>query len=103
MLASLAAQSDEYNDEITQLASEFGEEAAVVVRVLAAVMRGDHDRIKELWPIMRHALADKQLLYVPLSKEGDVRQIVAALPTMPIAGLAGLAAAPRTVGRDMQA
>ena len=78
MLASLAAQSDEYEEEIMQLAAEFGEEATVMVQVMAAVMRGDNDRVTELWPMLSHTLADKTLLYVPLSKEGDVRQIVAA-------------------------
>jgi hypothetical protein len=78
MLASLAACSDDYDEEIHQLASEFGEEATVMVQMMAAVIRGDHAQVTQLWPVLCHTLADKALLYVPLTKEGDVRQIVAA-------------------------
>lgn len=78
MLASLAAFSREHDDEIMQLAAEFGKEAAVMVQVMAAVMQGDNDRLTELWPELQDAVADKTLLYLPLSKESNVRQIVAA-------------------------
>ncbi len=75
-----------------------------MVRVLAAVMRGDHDRLRELWPTLCDTLADKQLLYVPLSKEGDVRQIVAArCRQCQLQRLAGLAATPWTVGGNLRA
>ncbi len=78
MLSALAAQSNEYDDEIQQLAAEFGDEAAIMVQVMAALMRGDNERVTELWPALRQALAGKSLLYVPLSKDGNTRQIVAA-------------------------
>ncbi len=78
MLASLAAKSDEYDEEIIQLAGEFGDEASVMVQVMAAILRGENDRVTELWPTLQHTLADKSLLYVPLSKEGDTVQIIGA-------------------------
>ncbi|MFO7904433.1 MAG: hypothetical protein ACQESR_07475 [Planctomycetota bacterium] len=78
MLAALAARSPEHDDEIMQLATEFGKEATVMVQVMAAVIGGDNPRLAELWPALQQALADKTLLYLPLSKQGNVRQIVAA-------------------------
>ena len=78
MLAALAAQSHEYDEEIQQLAAEFGDEATIMVSVMAAVMRRDNDAVTDLWPTLRKTLAGKALLYVPLSKEGNTRQIIAA-------------------------
>lgn len=78
MLAALAARSHGHDDEIARLATEFGNEATVMVRVMAAVMQGDNERLAELWPALQQTLADKTLLYLPLSKQGNVRQIVAA-------------------------
>lgn len=78
MLASLAAHAEVTDAELDELAGEFGEEAPVMVRVMAALLRGDNEQVAELWPILRDALADKTLLYVPLSREGNSRQIVAA-------------------------
>ena len=78
MLAALASRSAEHDREIEDLADEFGDEAAMMVRVIAAVLRGHNDQVTELWPALRETLAGKSLLYVPLSKEGNTRQIVAA-------------------------
>ncbi len=78
MLAALAARSDDHDHEIEGLADEFGDEASIMVRVIAAVLRGNNDRVTELWPALQETLAGKSLLYVPLSKEGNTRQIVAA-------------------------
>ncbi|MFW6170958.1 MAG: hypothetical protein ACODAD_10750, partial [Planctomycetota bacterium] len=78
MLAALAGRSRGPSDEIMQLATEFGKEAAVMVQVMAAVIGGDNKRLAELWPALQETLADKTLLYLPLSKQGNVRQIVAA-------------------------
>ncbi|MHB0958381.1 MAG: hypothetical protein ACYC0X_17505 [Pirellulaceae bacterium] len=78
MLAALASRSAEHDREIEDLATEFGEEASTMVRVIAAVLRGHNSRVAELWPTLQETLAGKSLLYVPLSKEGDTRQIVAA-------------------------
>ncbi|MHB8970731.1 MAG: hypothetical protein ACYC4N_09800 [Pirellulaceae bacterium] len=78
MLAALAARSGDHDHEIEGLADEFGDEASIMVRVIAAVLRGDNARVTELWPALQETLAGKSLLYVPLSKEGNSRQIVAA-------------------------
>jgi len=78
MLAALACRSNNHEREIGELAHAFGEEAPIMVRVISAVLRGDNAQVTQLWPALQETLADKSLLYVPLSKEGDTRQIVAA-------------------------
>ncbi len=78
MLAALASRSHDHDREIEELADAFGDEASIMVRVIAAVLRGDNRQITELWPALQQTLAGKSLLYVPLSKEGNTRQIVAA-------------------------
>jgi hypothetical protein len=78
MLAAIASRSDDHDREIEGLANEFGDEASIMVRVIAAVLCGDNDRVTALWPSLQETLAGKSLLYVPLSKEGNTRQIVAA-------------------------
>lgn len=78
MLAALASRSDAHEREIDELAVAFGDEASIMVRVIAAVLRGDESRVTQLWPTLQATLAGKSLLYVPLSKEGDTRQIIAA-------------------------
>ncbi len=78
MLAALASRSHEHDREIEALAAAFGDEASIMVRVLAAVLRGDNEQVARLCPELQQTLAGKSLLYVPLSKEGDTRQIIAA-------------------------
>jgi len=78
MLAALASRSNDHDREIEELADAFGDEASMMVRVIAAVLRGDNSQVTQLWPALLETLAGKSLLYVPLSKEGNTRQIVAA-------------------------
>lgn len=78
MLAALASRSSKEDREITELADAFGDEAPLMVRVIAAVLRGANEQVTQVWPALQQTLAGKSLLYVPLSKEGDTRQIIAA-------------------------
>jgi hypothetical protein len=78
MLGALASRAHQGPKNLAASAAEFGDEAVVMVRMIAAVLDGDHRRVARLWPTLQRNLADKALLYVPLSKEGDGRQIVAA-------------------------
>lgn len=77
MLAALASPADQDPRDGITSSAEFGEEAVIMVQVIAAVLGGDNRQVIQLWPALEHTLADKELLYVPLSKEGDGRQIVA--------------------------
>jgi hypothetical protein len=78
MVAVLAANSDQGDVEIDELAARFGEEAPVAVRLIGALLVGDDAKAREHWPEMRELLSSKALLYVPLSKGGSPSQIVAA-------------------------
>ena len=79
MLAAVVARAAGDDDsEVDELAAEFGDESSLMVSVVAAVLSGDNDRLIELWPDLQETLSGKSLLYVPLTKEGNTRQIVAA-------------------------
>jgi hypothetical protein len=50
----------------------------LAIRVLSAALGRDVARIRELWPELIETLRTKSLLYVPVGKGGDIRQIVDA-------------------------
>ncbi|MCB9874977.1 MAG: hypothetical protein H6821_12440 [Planctomycetaceae bacterium] len=53
-------------------------EESLTIQVVAAILRGDRRRAKKLATELTEELADLPLLYVPLAKGGDAREIVAA-------------------------
>jgi hypothetical protein len=53
-------------------------EQALGAAMLAAVLEGDGQSSRQLWPAVREMLSELPLLYVPLSKGGDPGKIVAA-------------------------
>ncbi len=54
------------------------EDDAQAVRMFAALIASDHQQVRELFPPFLEALADKNLLYIPLSKGGDPVKIYVA-------------------------
>lgn len=51
---------------------------AQAVRMFAALIASDQERVRELFPPFLQTLADKNLLYIPLSKGGDPVKIYVA-------------------------
>jgi hypothetical protein len=84
MLAAYAARGEGSDPNIGRLGEHFGEESDALVRVLAAVLQGDPQAVRDQWPALLASLAGQSLLYVPLSKDGaagresQTRQYVAA-------------------------
>ena len=58
--------------------SDAPSEERLAIQVVAAILRRDHLRAKTLATKLIDELADLPLLYVPLAKGGDAREIVAA-------------------------
>jgi hypothetical protein len=61
----------------TEDAQRFGEPIdAISVAVLRAVLAGDRDGVRAIWPEFLAALRPRQMLYVPHSRGGSPRQVV---------------------------
>ncbi|MDA1053420.1 MAG: hypothetical protein O3C40_23475 [Planctomycetota bacterium] len=58
--------------------SDVPREERLTIQAVAAILRRDHARAKSLATELIDELADLPLLYVPLAKGGDAREIVAA-------------------------
>ncbi len=76
LVAALAARLPCDDAMVEQLAAPFGDDALPTIRVIAAVLGGDKEQVREQWPEMQHVLTGKTLLYVPLSKGGDPQENV---------------------------
>ncbi len=77
ILAAFSARSDSDGEAVDEMAKPFGDDASVAVRVMAALLRGDNESVKQHWAELIHGLSGKALLYIPLSKGGSPIQIVA--------------------------
>lgn len=78
LLASIFAFTPDFEQRTEELIDTYGEENGFAVLVMAALLRGDDRRLDYAWDDFLGVLEDKTLLYLPLSKGGDARQLVAA-------------------------
>ncbi|MBX3431983.1 MAG: hypothetical protein KF847_01420 [Pirellulales bacterium] len=62
-----------------EAAKEFGEPIdAVSVQLMRALLAGDADGVREVWPQFLDSLKPRQLLYIPYARGGEPRKIVIA-------------------------
>jgi hypothetical protein len=74
-----AVDSLEYFDESREeTVSRLDADQQAAVRIVGAIFRRDPDTVRLLWQELVDALAQRPLLYVPLSKGGNPRDIVSA-------------------------
>ena len=78
LLASIVAFTPNHEQRTEELIETYGEESTFVVLVMAAMLRGDDARFENVWDDFLGVLEDKSLLYIPLAKGGDARELVAA-------------------------
>lgn len=84
ILAAAVAQSpsveslDRLPDAVRRAVESLDEEQRLSDHVLALLLRGDADEVRARWPELLALLGDRPLLYVPLSKRGQPREIVSA-------------------------
>ncbi|QDU97357.1 hypothetical protein [Lignipirellula cremea] len=77
----LVAASQAVGEEATapsELLSNLDRDQQLAIEVFSALLRGNTDGVRSRWVELGNALADRPLLYVPLSKGGDPHEIVAA-------------------------
>ena len=70
----LASSASAMAEGVVKIAED--EEAGLVAAVCGALFRNDLKRFRKTWPKLLEALGRRPLLYVPLTKGGDPRQIV---------------------------
>lgn len=76
-LSSDAVDQDSYPPPILRALGSLDAEQRAAEELLAALLRGDDAWARRLWPALTDVLASRPLLYVPLSKGGRPREIVA--------------------------
>ncbi len=75
--AGLLLESSAAALAVEKSTAEEGDEPALVAAVCGALFRNDLRRFRKPWKLLISALASEPLLYVPLTKGGDPRRIVA--------------------------
>ncbi len=76
LVSALAARLPCKDSSVEQLAAQFGGESLPTIRVMASVLSGDSEHLRQHWPDLQQMLTGNTLLYVPLAKGGDPDQIV---------------------------
>jgi hypothetical protein len=79
ILASIDTQTAGANGgDIKQLEADLPEWERLAVIALRAMFRGEAEMLRGLFPLLRSALEQQPVLYIPLAKNGDPKQIVSA-------------------------
>ncbi len=66
------------SDPAIALTDEMAEDDELAVRTLGALIAGDSEAVRELYPPLVEALRNKNLLYIPISRGGDPVKIYVA-------------------------